>query len=64
LTRTIRLSLAAAALAAVAPAVTAFAEPDPPRPVCRIYFDDDPMFTTSPGFPVPVDGPGRPYTVC
>ena len=64
MSRTIRLTLAAAALASVVPAVSAFAEPDPPRPICRLYFDDTPMFTTSPGFPVHVDGPGRPSFVC
>jgi hypothetical protein len=60
----VRLSLAAAALAAVAPALPAVAQPDPPRPVCQLRFEDDPMFVTSPDFPVYVEGPGRPYWVC
>lgn len=64
MSRTIRLTLAAAALASVAPAAGAFAQPDPPRPVCELRFESTPMFTTSPGFPVQFDGPGRPYFVC
>lgn len=63
--RAIRITLAAAALAAVAaPVLPASAEPDPPRPFCRLYWEDSPMIRTSPDFPVYWESPGRPYWVC
>jgi hypothetical protein len=50
--RTIRLTMAAVALATVAaPAVSASATPPPPRPICTMYWGE-PILTTSSDFPV------------
>ena len=61
MSRTIRLTLAAAALAAVAAPVSASAEPII-RPVCQLRWEEG-WIQSSPEFPVPVSV-GRPYWVC
>ena len=57
----LRLALAAVLLTAAAP-VVAFAEPDPPRPVCTLRFRDETISSDVEG--VPDVTYRRPYWVC